>query len=34
MTQQYKEAGNAVSPPVITGIINHLLNYMEGKNGI
>lgn len=31
MTQQYKEAGNAVSPPVITGIINHFLKIMEGK---
>lgn len=29
MTQQYKEAGNAVSPPVITGIINHLIKFME-----
>ena len=29
MTQQYKEAGNAVSPPVITGIINHFVKYME-----
>lgn len=29
MTQQYKEAGNAVSPPVITGIVNHFLKYME-----
>lgn len=29
MTQQYKEAGNAVSPPVVTGIINHLLEIME-----
>lgn len=29
MTQQYKQAGNAVSPPVITGIINHLKKYME-----
>lgn len=29
MTQQYKEAGNAVSPPVITGIINHLAKFME-----
>ncbi|MFR5189531.1 DNA (cytosine-5-)-methyltransferase [Peptostreptococcus sp.] len=24
MTQAYKQAGNAVSPPVITGILNHL----------
>lgn len=24
MTQQYKQAGNAVSPPIITEIINHL----------
>lgn len=31
ITQQYKQAGNAVSPPVITGIINHLLEYMEIK---
>lgn len=31
MTQQYKEAGNAVSPPVITGIINHFLEFMEDK---
>lgn len=31
MTQQYKEAGNAVSPPVITGIVNHFLKYM-GEN--
>ena len=29
MTQQYKEAGNAVSPPVITGIVNHFLKFME-----
>jgi len=29
MTQQYKQAGNAVSPPVITGIINHFINFME-----
>lgn len=29
MTQQYKEAGNAVSPPVITGIINHFMKFME-----
>ena len=29
ITQQYKQAGNAVSPPVITGIINHLLEYVE-----
>lgn len=29
ITQQYKQAGNAVSPPVITGIINHLINFME-----
>jgi len=29
MTQQYKEAGNAVSPPVITGIVNHFKKYME-----
>lgn len=31
MTQQYKEAGNAVSPPVITGIINHFLKIMEAN---
>lgn len=29
MTQQYKQAGNAVSPPVITGIINHFISFME-----
>lgn len=29
MTQQYKEAGNAVSPPVITGIIDHFIGFME-----
>lgn len=29
ITQQYKEAGNAVSPPVITGIVNHLIKFME-----
>ncbi|MBR4027129.1 MAG: DNA (cytosine-5-)-methyltransferase [Lachnospiraceae bacterium] len=29
ITQQYKQAGNAVSPPVITGIINHFLKFME-----
>jgi DNA (cytosine-5)-methyltransferase 1 len=29
MTQAYKEAGNAVSPPVITGIVNHFIKYME-----
>ena len=29
VTQQYKQAGNAVSPPVITGIINHFIEYME-----
>lgn len=34
MTQQYKQAGNAVSPPVITGIVNHFLKYMEEANGI
>lgn len=34
ITQQYKQAGNAVSPPVITGIINHLLEYMEIKKEI
>lgn len=27
--QMYKQSGNAVSPPVITGIINHLLTFME-----
>lgn len=32
MTQQYKQAGNAVSPPVITGIINHFIQYMEVKS--
>ena len=31
MTQQYKEAGNAVSPPVITGIINHFMKFMKDK---
>ena len=29
MTQAYKEAGNAVSPPVITGIVNHFIKFME-----
>ncbi len=29
MTQQYKQSGNAVSPPVVTGIINHLIKFME-----
>ncbi|MBE6413341.1 MAG: DNA (cytosine-5-)-methyltransferase [Verrucomicrobiaceae bacterium] len=29
MTQQYKQAGNAVSPPVITAIINHFIGFME-----
>ena len=29
MTQQYKQAGNAVSPPVITGIINHFIQFMK-----
>jgi len=29
VTQQYKEAGNAVSPPVITGIMNHFVKFME-----
>lgn len=29
ITQQYKEAGNAVSPPVITGIIDHFSKFME-----
>lgn len=28
-TQQYKQAGNAVSPPIITAIINHLLTYID-----
>lgn len=28
-TQQYKQAGNAVSPPIITAIINHLLTFIE-----
>lgn len=32
MTQQYKQSGNAVSPPVITGIINHLLEFMDKPN--
>ncbi len=31
MTQQYKQAGNAVCPPVITGIVNHLYKFMEDK---
>ena len=31
MTQQYKVAGNAVSPPVITGIVNHFMKFMEAK---
>lgn len=34
MTQQYKQAGNAVSPPVITGIVNHLIGFMEKNNGV
>lgn len=34
MTQQYKQAGNAVSPPVITGIINHFIKYMEDYYGV
>lgn len=29
ITQQYKQAGNAVSPPIITGIINNFIKYME-----
>lgn len=29
MTQQYKQAGNAVSPPVITVIMDHFVKYME-----
>lgn len=28
MTQQYKQSGNAVSPPVITGIMNHFISFM------
>lgn len=28
ITQQYKQAGNAVSPPVVTGILNHLLEFV------
>ena len=32
MTQQYKQAGNAVSPPVITGIINHFMKFMGDNN--
>lgn len=28
-TQLYKQAGNAVSPPAITGIINHLITFIE-----
>jgi len=31
MTQQYKQAGNAVCPPVITGIVNHLIKFMEDE---
>ena len=31
MTQQYKQAGNAVCPPVITGIVNHLQKFMEDE---
>ena len=27
--QMYKQSGNAVSPPVITGIINHMISFME-----
>ena len=34
MTQQYKQAGNAVSPPVITGVVNHFIKYMENYYGI
>lgn len=31
ISQQYKQAGNAVCPPVITGIINHLIKFMENE---
>ena len=31
MTQQYKQAGNAVCPMVITGIVNHLQNLWRMK---
>lgn len=30
-TQLYKQSGNAVSPPVITGIMNHLSAFLERK---
>lgn len=31
VTQMYKQSGNAVSPPVITGIVNHMYEkYMSG----
>ena len=30
-TQLYKQAGNAVSPPVISEIINNLLEYINEK---
>lgn len=29
MTQQYKQSGNAVSPPIIAGIINHLKKHLD-----
>lgn len=33
VTQMYKQSGNAVSPPVITGILNHLYDvYMDKEN--
>lgn len=32
MTQQYKQSGNAVSPPVITGIVNHLMKFMNEES--
>ena len=32
ITQQYKQAGNAVSPPVVTGIMNYFLQFMEGEH--
>lgn len=31
LTQLYRQAGNAVSPPVITGILNHLAQFIEKK---
>lgn len=31
MTQQYKQAGNAVCSPVITGIVNHFQKFMEDE---